>query len=88
MSILKVIYLVPLFFSFFLLLVPQYPIIRKGHIRNTSEIWGNFKKRLCSQPVKFKKHIEKIKKRSLAKISWLRNIFSIQTRKKVKFKYC
>ena len=27
----------------------QYPIIRNGHIRNTSEIWGNFKKRLVSQ---------------------------------------
>ena len=24
----------------------QYPIIRNDHIRNTSEIWGNFKKRL------------------------------------------
>ena len=27
----------------------QYPIIRNGHIRNTSEIWGYFKRRLVSR---------------------------------------
>ena len=27
----------------------QYPIIRNGLIRNTSEIWGNFKKQLVGQ---------------------------------------
>ena len=44
---------------------------------------------MTSQPINFKKRIEKIKKRSLAKISWLRNNFVYFNQvKKVKFKYC
>ena len=37
---------------------------------------------MTGQPVKFKKRIEKIKKRSLVKISWLRNIFFILNKEK------
>ena len=42
---------------------------------------------MTSQPVEFKKPSEKINKRSLVKIFGLRNIFSFETRKNVKFKY-
>ena len=53
----------------------QYPIIRNGHIRNASEIWGNFKKQLVSQ-LNLRNAVKKIKKRSLVEIFGLRNTFS------------
>ena len=38
----------------------QYPVIRNGHIRQTAEISGNFRKKLLTQRIKFKKHNETI----------------------------
>ena len=51
----------------------QYPVIRNGHIRQTAEISGNFRKKLLTQRLKFKKHNETIKKCSLVTIPCLRN---------------
>ena len=64
--------------GYILILYMQYPINKK---------WS-YKRRLVSR-LNLRNALKKIKKPSLAKISWLRNNFVYFNQgKKVKFKYC